>query len=569
MGNLNKEQLEAINNLAKTSKDYNNGEATLADLKTARDVVKRTLGVALTLSLMAGLSSCGPAPEVKSKEADTEKPKTEESSIGTNEEIQNHQEAFEDSVVIATEEILTKNVLSEDFFGEGFQKDPESYEENLSRIVEMTANYIIVNSIVEGKSVFTPKDLAVLDKDGTLPTLKRFVDDAHLGERNMEMLLTIAAYQNPAVDYSNFYVKKADYNYINNITNMINKLSRGMQANDEALVEEARQELLVEKNRLLTNDLSLGSISYVAIKEGFQKIEIANMAVEVLTDEEQEIINHIVEERCGKFKAGMTELDVKGSYIYQDVKDYLEKYSKIDASKLEGKTWDELIMSITNKVLEDILNKNISMSFYNEETNTFTIISNYLDAKINTAVYGGVTVTGGGCVTTKVSETKKTETRVVDKKDVPASQQVKDEEKYFDPKGNETSKEELERKAEEKQQVLVEIGENENPDIPVDYKDDAIVKEAEQAKQDAANYREEEIVPVNDAKEETVSVEYVTVNEAEPVAAISSIAIDENGNTYNESYREFYEEETTTEEVEYFGDDELIISISTEGGMSK
>ena len=27
MGNLNKEQLEAINNLAKTSKDYNNGEA--------------------------------------------------------------------------------------------------------------------------------------------------------------------------------------------------------------------------------------------------------------------------------------------------------------------------------------------------------------------------------------------------------------------------------------------------------------------------------------------------------------------------------------------------------------
>ena len=586
MKELNRVQMKAYNRLSDVYEAYKVGNASYDDLVNAKAKFDkslthkpintgRTIGLGIvTGALIVGLGSCASRSTIKSEEVNTDEQKIEQKIQDINEEIKNHQDSFSESLVEASEEVLTKNVLSEDFFGTTFQEDPELYVENLTRLVEMTARYKVVNSVIEDKPVFTPTDLAVFDKDGSLPTVTEFTNDAQLGETNMEMLLTVAAYQNPAVDYNNFFVKKGDINYINNITNMINKLSKGMQANDEKLVEEARQELLVEKDKLVTNDPSLAGISYVAIKEAFQKIEIANMSVEVLTTEEQGIINHLLEEKCDSVEKVMTELDVKGSYIYHVMEEYLSKYSKIDASKYSGLTWDELISNVVDIVLKDILNKKITPSFFNEQTNTFTIISNYLNAKIKEVnVYGYTIVDGGGCVTTKVSETTKTETKVVDKKDVPANQQVKDEVTYHDPKGKEVTKEELERKAEEKQQVLIDIGEQENPDIPVEYKDDPIVQEAEKAKQDAANYREEVIIPVNDSKEEKVEIVDVPLatNAVEPTAevptptrAISSIAIDEDGNIFNESYHEFYDEE-----VEYFDDEEMIVSISTEGGMSK
>lgn len=597
MEKLNKRQMKAYNNLGNIYADFQAGKASIEELKNAKEKYDkslnykpiltgkkaRTLGAfALTGVVVLGASSCTSRTALKDQEVNTEATKTEAVTTDMNSEIKNHEDAFEEGLVLATEEVLTKNVLSEDFFGTTFQEDPELYTDNLTRLVEMTARYKVVNSVIEDKPVFTPTDLAVLDKDGSLPTVTEFTNDAQLGETNMEMLLTVAAYQNPAVDYSNFFVKKADINYINNITNMINKLSKGMQANDEKLVEDARQELLVEKDKLVTNDPSLASINYVAIKEAFQKIEIANMSVEVLTTEEQGIINHLLEEKCDSVEKVMTELDVKGSYIYHVMEEYLAKYTKIDASMYDGLTWDELIADVTDKVLEDILNKKITPSFFNEQTNTFTIINNYLNAKIEeVSVYGYTIVNGGGCVTTKVKEETKTETKVVKKEDVPEDKREKDVVTYHDPKGNVTTKEEIDKKADEKQKVLEEIGESADPEVPVEYIDDPLVKEAIEKKQEASEYREEVVVPYANGKEEIVTaptdvpvttnsveptapVVEVTTPVAEPTRAISSIAIDENGNTYNESYHAFYDED-----IEYFGDDEIIMTITTDGGMSK
>ena len=600
MEKLNIFQLRALNNLRKVFNDFKNGKATKEELEIAKAKYDRSMNykpmptvtkagtVLATLGLVGTLGSCADRSIVNDEIVNSEEPKkVEETKKDPNVEIQEHQEEFMKIAVESVEEVLANKVLSEDFLSEDFKKNPKQFTEELYRISEMTVAYDLVNSIVEGKPLLTPTDLAVMDKDGSLPTLMQLVSDAHLGETNMEMLLTYAA--SGPIDYSKFYQNKADQDYLNNIERIRTNWIKGMATKDEALLSKVQEEAIIEKDKLIGDDSSLLGVSYGAIKEGFQKIEAMNISIPVLTEEEQGIINHMIQEKCGEFKDGMTELDVKGTYIYRVMEEYLAKTAKIDASIYTGKTWDELIETIVDKALDDILNKKVTVSLYNEETKLSAIINKYLDSiSISVGGTGYVISSGGGCVTTEVGKTTETETKVVTKDKVPTKDLIPKETTYKDHNtGKPITEEEVNKRLkeiEEANAAIETIGNGGSVSEEIINKDED-VKHAVDVTEAAKNYREVEEIPFEGGKEEQVgSIEDVplstnavepTAEVAKPTKAISSTAIDEQGNRINESYHEFYDTEEVNYEVVnsddaiYFDDGEVVMSIVTEGGMTK